>query len=104
MGSHMDTDHRESERKRVLKQLRLKSELLSELGKNRHNNQRVLEQWTHDRIRVQMLPEDEQGVLRVSIGGHPEIKPSEYCNFRGDQGRCIALLERALKAMKSHTP
>ena len=100
MGSHVDTDH--GKLSRILEELRLKSEVLSDLGKNRVTNDRVLEQWGHDGIRVQMLPDDKQGVLRISIGGHPDINPSEYCHFRGDQSKCIALLERCLAAMKSH--
>ena len=102
MGSHQDVDHQE--KSRVLDELRLKSELLSELGKNRVTADRVLEEWEHDSIRVQMLPDDPQGVLRISIGGHPDFERSEYCNFRGDQARCIRLLERCLAAMKAKTP
>lgn len=98
MGSHADIDH--GERKQILDELRLKAELLSELGKNRVTNDKVEEEWMHDGIRVQMLPDDPQGVLRISIGGHPDFERSEYCNFRGDQGKCIALLERCLTAMK----
>ena len=85
-------------------ELRRKAEVLSDLGKNRITNDRVIEQWEWDRIRVQMLPNDPQDVLRISIGGHPDINPSEYCNFRGDQAACIRLMERCLEAMKAHTP
>lgn len=102
MGSHQDVDH--GQESRVIEQLRMKAEVPSDLGKNRVTNDRVIEQWHHDKIRVQMLPDDPHGVLRVSIGGHLTIRPSEYCHFRGDQGKCIALLERCLAAMKSHTP
>jgi hypothetical protein len=102
MGTHFDSDH--GKKRDVLQELRLKSELLTELGKNRVTNDRVLEEWQHCGVRVQMLPDDEQGVLRISIGGHPDHKPSEYCNFRGDQGRCISLLQRCLAAMQAHTP
>ena len=100
MGSHRDVDH--NLRKHVMDSLSLKAELLSDLGKNRIANEKVLDEWTHDGIRCQLLPDDEYGVLRLSIGGHPEIMPSDYCNFRGDKGRCIALLEKVLAAMKSH--
>lgn len=100
MGSHIDNDH--EERNRIINELKLKSELLCDLGKNRITNDKVILEWKHDGIRVQMLPDDQHGVLRVSIGGHPEMDRSEYCNFRGDQGRCITLLERCLEAMKSN--
>ena len=100
MGSHGDIDHKL--RKKVVDSLALKAELLSDLGKNRIANEEVLDEWKYGGIRCQLLPDDEHGVLRISIGGHPEFKPSDYCNFRGDQGRCIALLEKVLAAMKSH--
>lgn len=99
MGSHRDTDHAA-----ILEDLRRRAEIMKDLGKNRIANEKVVEEWTHDAIRVQMLPNDPNGVLRISIGGHDDLKPSEYCNFRGDQGRCIRLLERCLAAMKAHTP
>lgn len=100
MGSHMDRDHREEDQSTVLERLRLKAELMTELNKNTVTRDRVVEEWKYDGIRVQMLPDDPDGVLRISIGGHPEFEHSEYCNFRGDQGRCIALLERCLAAMR----
>ena len=102
MGSHSDVDH--GEKSRILQELKLKAELMEEIGKNRVTQDRVVEEWTKYGVRVQMLPDDPHGVLRISIGGHPEFSKSEYCNFRGDQGRCIALLEKCLKVMKSHTP
>ena len=105
MGSHGDMDHGEDARRsEVIKELTLKAELMTELGKNRITADRPLEAWQHEGISVQMLADDPQGVLRISIGGHPEFENSEYCNFRGDQGRCISLLERCLAAMKSHSP
>lgn len=102
MATHSDADH--GKKSRILEELRLKAELMTEVGQNRMTHDKVIEEWTHDGLRVQMLPDDPQGVLRISAGGHDEIKPSEYCNFRGDQGKCIALLEKCLAAMKAHTP
>lgn len=99
MGSHADVDH--GEKSRILDELRLKAELMSELGKNRVTNDKVQKEWVHDDIRVQLLPDDPQGVLRISIGGHPDFDRSEYCTFRGDQSKCIALLERCLSAIKA---
>lgn len=101
MGSHMDRDHGGESTADILRHLRAKAEVLGDLGKNRVANGKVIRQWDAGGIRVQELPEDEQGVIRISIGGHPEITPSEYCNFRGDQSKAIDLLERCLAAMKS---
>lgn len=104
MGSHADRDHREGQYQSVLESLRAKAEVMTDLGVNRVTNDRVLEEWEHDGVRIQMLPDDPHGVLRISIGGHSDIKPSDYCNFRGDQGRCIVLLEKCLVAIKAKTP
>lgn len=99
MGSHQDMDH--GERRRIIEELRLKSELMTELGANRTTaDGDVLEESEVDGLRVQKKPDDERGVLRISIGGHPAIERSSYCNFRGDRRACIELLERALYAMK----
>jgi len=96
MGSHQDTDHTAE----ILKELKYKAEVMTSLQKNRIAAEKPIRAWSHDKIRVEHLPDDEHGVLRISIGGHPDFTRSEYCNFRGDQSRCIKLLERCLKALK----
>lgn len=49
------------------------------------------------------LPDDEQGILRLSIGGGEYLPiPGAYCNIRGDVRQCIALLEKAIAALKRH--
>lgn len=98
MGSHSDNDARRG----FLDELRIRAELMSELGKNSVANDTVLEAWDENGVRVEHLPDDRQGILRISIGGgdHLPIK-GDYCNFRGDQSQCIKLLERALAAMKA---
>ena len=101
MGSHLDQDHSgNAERSKILDELRIRSELMSELGKNSHQTANVVRKWNHDKIEVSEKEPDQNGVLRISIGGHPDMTRSEYCNFRGDQSKCIALLERCIKAMK----
>ena len=54
-------------------------------------------------VRIEQRPDDPQTILRISIGGgdHLPVKyPIDYCNFRGDVGKCISLLEKCLAAMK----
>jgi hypothetical protein len=47
------------------------------------------------------LPEDEQGILRLSIGGGDHLPVTlNYLTYRGDTGQCIALLEKALAALR----
>lgn len=64
-------------------------------------DERPLSSWRARGVECVHLPPDEQGILRISIGGgHPHVELN-YCNFRGDLGKCISLLEKALKAMRS---
>jgi hypothetical protein len=58
------------------------------------------ERWRANGVECVHLPNDEQGILRVSIGGgHPKVNLN-YCNFRGDVGQVIELVEKALSALK----
>ncbi len=50
-------------------------------------------------VHVKQLPEDEQKIFRVSIGGH-EIESISYCVYRGDPGKCAELLDNAAKAIR----
>ena len=102
MASHSDIDH--DRRRDFLKEMELRAEIMSDLTKNNvANDERVLEQWDAEGIRVQRLPDDMSGVLRISIGGgdHLPVR-GNYCNFRGDQSQCIALLEKCLAALKAN--
>ena len=99
MGSHRDSDHDEL-RVKLLDELRIRAEVMTELGKNTEATRAVLEQWNYDDIEISRKEDDRNGVLRISIGGRPNVARSEYCNFRGDHNQCIALLERVLQGMK----
>ena len=60
-------------------------------------------EWICDRVKVTHLPDDPQGILRISLGyaaGGPDDEPDTYCVFRGDQAACIDLLQRAVDAME----
>ena len=46
-------------------------------------------------------PDDSQGILRISIGGGGDTPvPLDYCTIRGGVGKCIALLEAAIVALR----
>lgn len=52
-------------------------------------------------VHINHLPDDEQGVLRISIGGGDHLPVTlNYCTIRGDLGQCIKLLEMARLALK----
>ncbi len=59
-----------------------------------------LASWRHKRFHVRHMPNDEQGILRISCGGGETPLPMNYLVFRGSVGRCIQLLEGALAAIK----
>jgi len=111
MGSHADYDHLsdesrvqwEAQRKDFLRELKIRAEVMESLSKNTLQNEPVLLDWKHDGIRCQLLPDDRQKILRISIGGGDDLPiKGDYCNIRGDIGKCIALLERAITALKKH--
>jgi hypothetical protein len=54
-----------------------------------------------NKVHVRIMPDDPQGILRISIGGGEHLPVTmNYCTIRGDVGQCIALLEKALVALK----
>jgi hypothetical protein len=59
-----------------------------------------LRQWGHAGIDVRKMPDDPQGILRISVGGGVEGMDIDYCTYRGDRMECIALLHRALRALE----
>lgn len=63
--------------------------------------ERPMRDWQANGVHVTEMPADEQGILRISIGGGP-CTPVQlnYCTFRGDHGQCVGLLRKALKALE----
>lgn len=52
-------------------------------------------------VHVRVMPDDPQGILRLSIGGGDHLPVTmNYCTVRGDVGQCIQLLEKALVALR----
>jgi len=50
-------------------------------------------------IRITKQPDDPHGILRISLGGIPEI--GYYCVYRGTKEQVIDCLGKALIAMKA---
>ncbi len=100
MGSHSDIDH--ERRQEFLKDLQRRAEIMADLGKNELSQRKPIRRWRHGGVTVEELDADMNDVLRISIGGGDHLPvPGDYCRFRGDQSRCIRLLEKALKAIKA---
>ena len=52
-------------------------------------------------VHVSHMPDDEQGVLRISIGGGDHLPVTlNYLTVRGPVGQCIDLMEKALVALR----
>ena len=52
-------------------------------------------------VHVTHMPDDEQGILRISLGGGEELPVTmNYMTIRGGVGQCIDLLEKAIVALK----
>lgn len=61
----------------------------------------VLEEWESNGVHVRHLPDDEQQILRISIGGGGlAAVEHNYCVFRGPHGACVDLLRKVLRAME----
>ena len=102
MGSHQDRDHRlEEEQARFIEELKIRGDVMAELGKNRLAQGKPIRKAEIDGIRFAEQEEESTGVIRISIGGGPDTPVrGDYCTFRGDQGKCIALLESVIAGLK----
>ena len=62
----------------------------------------IVDEWRHGRLTVTHRPDDEQGILRISIGGGAQLAKydGDYCVFRGNRTACAYLLEQAAKALR----
>lgn len=56
--------------------------------------------WRGGGVNVTRMPDDEQGILRISIGGCTPHVAADYCVFRGDPRACADMLKRAWTVME----
>lgn len=113
MQSHSDLDalHRSSansqkDAPKFIEELKKKAAKMQREGKSKitggADGEEELASWEHDGVQVRHMPDDEHGILRISAGGGDDTPcPLNYCVIRGDLGKCIALLEKAVKALKA---
>lgn len=62
--------------------------------------EKPIRKWDYGDMRVTKLSADEQGILRISIGGGIPKLGIDYCVYRGSRETCLALLEEAVEALK----
>lgn len=105
MQTHDDRDFTQF-RREWLQSLEEKADRMQAAGQSKitggDDGEKPLAEWNHKSVHVRHMPEDEHGILRISIGGGQDA-PLElnYCVFRGNRGHCIDLLRKALKAMEA---
>lgn len=98
MQTHMDSSHSDFMRRLEERAAKAVENKASEITVGKEGEE-PLAVWMHGRMRVTHMPPDEQGILRISIGGMANI--GNYLVFRGDVPKCVELLERALLAIRS---
>jgi hypothetical protein len=65
------------------------------------NEESICEWQGSNKLHCRKMPDDEHGVLRISIGGGDHLPVTlNYCVVRGGIGQCIELLEKAIAALK----
>lgn len=104
MQSHDDAEHLNAERREFMDKLRQRAFKMTAEGKSEITGGKVGEQpldgWKSNKFHVQQMPDDEQGILRISIGGGITIEQLNYLVFRGDRLACLNLLRTAVKALE----
>lgn len=101
----MQTHYDDDARREFMDLLRKKAKEYEERGLSRitagRPGEEELASWKANGVSVRHLPDDEHGVLRISIGGGDTPVPLNYLVFRGEHGACVNLLRKALAALES---
>ena len=105
MQTHEDFSHQNASS--LLEQLRKKADRMVSNGESEitagKEGEIALAEWSHRDFHVTHMPDDEHGVLRISIGGLPEGNARfNYLVFRGKLGDCESLLRKALTAISKY--
>lgn len=104
MQSHFDSEH-EQNAFLFLQRLKERAGRATESNLSRitagGSGEKELASWkASNGVHVRHLPDDEQGILRISAGGSDLPLSMEYLVIRGSVGKCIALLEKAIVALR----
>jgi hypothetical protein len=101
MDTHQDSSHVSQE---FMRRLQGRASEMVERGESQITGgkpgEQPLAEWDYAGVGVRHMPEDEQGIIRISIGGGDTPVPLDYCVIRGDIGKCIDLLRRAERALR----
>jgi len=107
MQTHKDGDFqvREALTSPFMKRLQARAEAMRAAGESQitggEPGEKPLREWQHNGIQVRHMPDDEQAILRISVGGRTNTHDQvNYCVYRGNVAACIGLLEDALTALR----
>jgi len=101
MQTHEDNSHRSGEFLRLLKERAKKiADARASVITAGGDDEQEISRWDSHGVQCRHLPDDEQGILRISIGGGKTPLPLNYCVIRGSISECIQLVEEALKALR----
>ena len=104
MQTHENNSHDREEFMRLLteKANRMMQEKQSTITAGKSDEQPLAEWKCHaNGMWVRHMPDDEHGVLRISVGGGKHLPVTlNYCTIRGTVGQCIDMLEMAIVALR----
>ena len=103
MNTHYDDQHRDSYFMDRLTNRAAESMLKgqSQITAGKQGEEPIATWKATNGIHAKWMPEDEQGILRISVGGGDNLPvPMNYLTIRGGVGECIALLEKAIAALR----
>lgn len=102
MHTHEDSSHENSFIKQLRERAKKAQDASASIIAAGSRNERPGATWrASNGMHCQIMPDDPQGILRVSVGGGPGLPVEvDYTTIRGDVGKCIALLEKAIAALK----
>lgn len=105
LDTHSDASHLSRLRDEFMGRLRERAEDDRAAGRSKitggADGEESLAEWkASNGVHVRQLPPDEQGILRISVGGGDDVPvPLNYVVFRGSHGACVDLLRKALHAL-----
>lgn len=101
MQTHMNDDAIEFVRSLQSKAARMTEDGKSTIAGGAPNESPICEWHANNNVFCRKMPDDEHGILRISVGGGDSTPVQlNYCIVRGGVGHCIALLEKAIAALR----
>lgn len=106
MESHVNREHFNRASEEFLQSLKQKADKMTLEGKNtiavgKPEEHPLTEYDSENGVFVRRMPEDEHGIIRVSVGGGDNLPvKGDYCTFRGNAKQAVKLLHKAIQAIE----